>query len=37
MDNFYSPIGPQTDIKIKMVWDSLTNNSQGMPKYITVA
>jgi len=37
MDTYYSPKGPETSKKIKMVWDSLTNKSAGSPKVINVA
>ena len=37
MDTYYYPTGPETEKKIQLIWDQLTNNSRGAPKYIEVA
>ena len=37
MDSYYSPLGPQTETSIQMVWNNLTGNAKGAPASVTVA
>lgn len=37
IDTYYSPSGPETSLKIRMIWDQLTNKSLGAPHVVQVA